>query len=125
MEEGRINAWIEDGEPPLEIGRTYRFGINIGKLRQRALGNLQAIEERDEKSLGILIVVGGHGFSVEPQGQSLLLPTHGDTEAVFFAITPVRRGSLLLRITLYLARELTLLEEFEIPINAQNAIRVA
>jgi len=62
---------------------------------------------------------------VEPREQELLLPSYGDTEPVFFGITPVLRDSLLLRITLYLARDLTLLEEFEVPVSVQTATKVA
>lgn len=31
------NAWIVDGEPPLEKGRTYEFAINVGTLCEHAM----------------------------------------------------------------------------------------
>jgi lysozyme family protein/peptidoglycan hydrolase-like protein with peptidoglycan-binding domain len=126
-EKRQINAWIEDGKPPLEKERTYRLGINIGKLRQYALASrgLTMINWEDKGNLELLIVISGHGLSVKPREQPLRLAKTGDTRAVFFAITPTNSASLLLRISLYLAHELTLLEEFEIPIKVRDAVRVA
>ena len=126
-EDRHINAWIEEGEPPLEKGRTYRFAMNVGQLCERALvaQELPEIDWRDRDSLKVLIVVSGYGFSVQPRQQEFLLPRQGNTELVFFGITPTRSDSLLLRISLYLARELTLLQEFEISIAIKESVKAA
>jgi HSP20 family molecular chaperone IbpA len=126
-EKRHVNGWIEDGEPPLKKGRTYRLGVNIGRLREKTLASadLPNIDWGGKESLELLVVVGGYGFSVDRREQILSLPRHGDSKDIFFAITPVQDNSLLLRISLYLARELTLLEEFEIPIEVQSAAEAA
>ena len=155
----RINAWIEDGAPPLQTGRTYRLGINIGRLRERALASAELREPEDwTYKRNLLIVVSGHGFTVQPRQHNIALPRIGETEPVFFAVTPTRqcparhslyggwieasvqsiaqsfsslpllfgqRPQLLLRISFYLACELALLQEFEIPIEVQDAARAA
>jgi hypothetical protein len=128
-EKRRINAWIEDGEPPLEKGHTYQLGVNIGKRRQHALADAEFpnVEWKNEQSLQILVVISGHGLVVKPRERLVTLPRNGDSEPAYFSVTPVLENSdtLLLRISLYLARELTLLEEFEIPIRTRSAIMVA
>ena len=126
-DERHINAWIEDGEPPLEKGHTYRFAINVGKLYQNAIAapELQEIDWKDKISLSVVIVVSGDGFSVRPRQQTFSLPKEGDTEPVFFDITPTLLDFLLLRISLYLALELTLLQEFEINIPVTESVKAA
>lgn len=125
--ERHVNAWIEDGDPPLETGRLYRFAVNIGKLRDQALGSspFPILNWGDNAALAILIVVSGHGFTASPHQRQLDLPKYGETEPVLFNITPLEPNSFLLRISIYLARELTLLEEFEIPIAVKEAMKVA
>jgi hypothetical protein len=120
-----INAWI--GAPPLRIDKAYRLGINIGRLREGALASaiLPEPDRKDQRTLGLLIVVSGHGFTIEPRQHEIALPRRGETEAVFFAFTPTRQSGLMLRISVYLARELALLQEFEIPIEVQDAARAA
>jgi len=127
QEERHVNAWIEDGEPPLQKGRTYRFGINIGKLCQHAIAapKLREFDWKDNDELDVWIVLSGHGFSAQPRQRRFTLPKHGDTVPIFFAITPTEGDSLLLRISLYFARELTLLQEFEVSIAAKESVQVA
>jgi hypothetical protein len=126
-ENRRINAWFEDGEPPLEKGRTYRLGINIGTLRDHSLATVRLpdMDWKETDNLDLLIVLSGHGFLVKPRERVLKLPKTRDTETVFFAITPIIVDDVILRISVYLARELMLLEEFEIPINVRQVIWTA
>jgi hypothetical protein len=72
----------------------------------------------------VWIVLGGRGFVVEPRQQEFTIPKQGDTDPIFFAITPTAGDSLLLRISLYFARELTLLQEFEVPIPVKESVEV-
>jgi hypothetical protein len=115
-----INAWIEGGLPPLHVGRSYRLGLNIGPLRERALAAAVFTEPRsqDQESLKLLVVLSGSGFRVEPRQHQLVLPRRGSTETIFFSLTPLRAGRLTLCVSFYLARELALVQEFEVPIEA-------
>jgi len=126
-EERHINARIEDGKPPLEKGHTYRFGINVGKLCEDTIAapKLQGFDWKDNYELTVWVVLSGLGFSVEPRQQLFTLPKTGDTDPIFFAITPTGRDSLLLRISLYFARELTLLQEFEISMSVKEPVQAA
>jgi CspA family cold shock protein len=121
-----VNAWIEDGEPPLETMRVYRLAVNVGKQRTDSLTS-QPLAEPDfkgEDSLELLVVVGGQGFSIRQHQQKLRLPRAGDSGVVHFEITP-RIETLLLRISVFLSSDLTLLEEFEIPVEARAQTKVA
>lgn len=121
------NAWIVDGEPPLEKGRTYEFAINVGTLCEHAMAapRLRDFDWKDNPELDVWIVLSGHGFTAEPHQQKFTLPKQGDTDPIFFAINPTGYGSLLLRISLYFARELTLLQEFEVPIPVKIPVKEA
>jgi hypothetical protein len=44
---------------------------------------------------------------------------------MFFTVTPLLKGLSLLRVSLYLARELALLEEFEIPLTVEGGRKAA
>jgi hypothetical protein len=123
-----INAWIVDGEPPLEKGRTYKFAINVGKLCEHAniaAPKLREFDWKDNQELEVWVVLSGSGIMAEPHQQKFTLPKQGDTDPIFFAVTPTGYGSVLLRISLYFARELTLLQEFEVPIAVKGSIQVA
>jgi hypothetical protein len=122
-----INAWIADGEPPLEKGRSYKFAINVGKLCEHAIAapKLREFDWKDNHELDVWIVLSGYRVKVEPCQQKFTLPKEGDTDTLFFAITPTGYGSVLLRVSLYFARELTLLQEFEVPIPVKESVQVA
>ena len=71
------------------------------------------------------MVIGGSDFDVEPRSHPLSVPHHGDTGPIFFSLTPLRAYTLELRISFYLARELALLQEFQIPIEVREAAKAA
>jgi hypothetical protein len=123
----RVNAWIEDADLPLISGRTYRFAINVGALRAGALVAPEFREPnwRGRESLEILILLSGSGFSIAPCGTKIILPRRGSTEPAFFDLTPIKSGSVLLRISLFLVPELVLLEEFEVPMDIRAASKAA
>jgi hypothetical protein len=117
-----INAWIEGDLPPLHVGRSYRLGLNIGPLRERALAAAVFAEpgSHDQESLNLLVVFSGSGLRVEPHQHQLVLPRHGSTVPIFSSLTPLRAGRLTLCISFYLARELALVQEFEVPIETRG-----
>jgi hypothetical protein len=123
----RINAWIEDADEPLVLNRTYSFRVNVGKLRADALANapLPRINWGERQELDILVVLSGSDFRISPRQRPLTLPRSGETKPVEFAITPLVAPSALLRVSFYLARELFLLEEFEISIAVKQPEKVA
>ena len=126
-ENRHINAWIVDGEPPLERGRTYKFAINVGKLCEHANAapKLRDFDWKDNHELDFWIVLSGYRLIAKPRQQKFTLPKQGDTAPIFFDITPTGDDSVLLRISLYFARELTLLQEFEVPIPVKESVQAA
>jgi hypothetical protein len=121
------NAWVEDADGPLILNRTYKFCVNVGKLRTDALASapLPRIDWRNQQELKILVVLGGGDFRVSPPQQPLTLSKSCDTKPVEFEIMPLVAESALLRISFYLARELLLLEEFEISVQVEHPAKVA
>ena len=126
-EERYVNAWIVDGEPPLERGQAYKFAVNVGKLCEHALAapRLREFDWMDNREMEVWIVLSGRGFMSDLQQQRFTLPKEGETDPIVFTITPTENDQLLLRISLYFARELTLLQEFEVPIPVNESRRVA
>ncbi|WP_422016787.1 hypothetical protein [Reyranella sp.] len=121
-----VNAWFEDGDEQLEIDRSYYLAINIGKLRPGSLATEPIVEPNFSAGapLELLVVIGGHGFSIKRHQQTLWLPPEGDSEIVRFQVTP-RTESPFLRISIYMAIDLTLVEEFEIPLSRVTRSRAA
>jgi hypothetical protein len=125
-ERRHVNAWIEDAEPPLETMRAYQLAVNVGKPRAPNLASRPMGEPdfKGEAFLELLVVIGGHGFSIGRRQHTLKLPRAGDSEVVHFSITPLIAAPLL-RISLYLSSDFILLEEFEIPVKAVAHSRAA
>jgi hypothetical protein len=119
VEKREISAWIEGGEPPLDVGVKYRLFVKIGELPQHVLAStkLMNLDWGNHEGLRILVVISGRDLSVDPPQRELWLPKEGDSAPIFFDITFNGNDLLLLRIMFYLAHELTLLQEFEIPIS--------
>jgi hypothetical protein len=86
---------------------------------------LREFDWKDNHKLDIWVVLSGYHFTAERRQQKFTLPKEGDTDPIFFAVTPTGGGSVFLRISLYFARELTLLQEFEIPIPVKESVQVA
>ena len=85
---------------------------------------LREFDWKDSQQVDVWIVLSGRGFIAKPRQQLFTLPKEGDTYPIFFAITPAEHDSLLLRISVYFARELTLLQEFEVPIAVKESVEV-
>lgn len=115
-----VNAWFEDGGLPLERMRRYSLAVNIGSPRHDGLVAKPLAEPdfADGDGIDLLVVVGGRGYAVGRHQQPLRLPRFGDSDVARFDITPLDE-TFLLRISIYLASDLALLEEFEFPLAAQ------
>jgi hypothetical protein len=126
-EERFVNAWIEGTEPPLAKGRRYRLGINIGRRHEHALatGKAPRIDWGTADKVEILVILTGLSFNIEPRAKRLTLPKRGESDSLFFCITPLVKDPLPLRVSLYIAGELTLLDELEIPLTVEDAREAA
>ncbi len=117
----QVNAWLEGAGLPLHVGKVYRVGVNIGGTRPDAMGG-GPFREPDwghRTQLDLLIVLSGRGARITPTSQWVVLPRQGETPAVFFNLEPLARDDeqqwdLELFLTISLARELTVLEEFRL-----------
>jgi hypothetical protein len=124
-----VNLWIDDPAkpPPLEVGSTYKLGLNIGKKRSGALNSTEFSEPewKDTDAISLTVIVTGNGVRISPQLRRFDLYPAGDTETVYFDIVPTRREDFLLRISIYLTREMGLLQEFECPVEMLDAASAA
>jgi hypothetical protein len=119
----RINAWIEDGELPLEVDVECTIKINIGDPIEGGIGGKDFTEPDwgDCESLDLIIVLRGDGFQVNPSWRPAVLPKLGEMDEASFKVTPCEEGNLELSLSIYLATELTLLEEMRISVEVVAA----
>ena len=63
----RVNAWIEDGAPPLVPNRQYRLGVNIGKRRVGSVigEEFGALDWGRNTTLTLMVVASGSDFVIE------------------------------------------------------------
>lgn len=116
-----VNVWLVDTELPLVVAQEQTLGVDIGEPRSERVGG-GAFNEPDwgtANELEIVILVDGAGFDVTPSFQKATLPRLGTMESVFFKITPDGSAATL-NLTIFLARELILLEEFSLDFSVQE-----
>jgi serine/threonine protein kinase len=111
-----VNAWLVDGQLPLEVGTTYKIGINIGSHRQETVGGGPFGEPQwgAKSHLELLIALNSLDAVVDPEWMTTMLPRQGDMDPVFFHILPRIPGGVTMGLSIYLARDLTLLEKFHL-----------
>ena len=116
--------------PEWATGRQLR--INIGSKR---LGALAAEPFRDppdpdwgtRNELELLVVVRSPDLLVEPAARELRLPRRGDSEELRFQVEPLRGGDTTLRVSVFLSRGMSLLEEYAVdfPVQVESTETVA
>jgi hypothetical protein len=127
-----LNAWITDGEPMPRVGHRSTLWINIGTKR---LGALAAEPFRDppdpdwgtRSELELLVIVRSPDLLVEPAARELRLPRRGDSEALRFEVEPLRARDTTLRVSVFLSRGMSLLEEYAVdfPVQVESTEAVA
>lgn len=112
----RVNVWLEHGALPLEVGTKYKIGINIGAPRNETVGGGEFHEPLwgNRNELELLILLTGRGVKVEPAWCHATLPKHRDMDKVYFHVVAYEAHVIELYLSIFLQRELTLLEEFRI-----------
>lgn len=111
-----VNAWIVDGGLPLIRDRRYRVGVNIGAPREGRLAGWPFAEPDwgDRSEIRLLLSLHAAGVDVSPSCRRARLHREKNMRAVYFDIIPRVAGPVSLHISIFLARELTLLEEFRV-----------
>ena len=114
-----INAWIDGEQQVIAVNTAFRLGVNVGVPRSGALATetLPALDWDKADTIELLVMAGSSAFTVEPRSHKITLLPKGDTVPCYFAVTPKRSGTCNLRISFYIAVDLTLLEEFEVPLD--------
>jgi serine/threonine protein kinase len=117
-----VNAWLVDAELPLAVGRHYTLAIDIGQPRSGRVGGVLFSEPDwgNAEQLEIVILLEGAGFEVTPLFQRTMLPKSGNMEPVFFTITRKSKSTVTLNLSIFLARELSLLEEFTLDLSVKE-----
>jgi serine/threonine protein kinase len=115
----QVNAWLHNAELPLVLNETYKLGVNIGAPRAMRLGGGAFKEpqwgQRDH--IDLVISVAGAGVKVSPAWRHAVLPKHGEMKSVYFKITPLKDDDITLHLSIFLRRELTLLEEYSMELS--------
>lgn len=119
----QVNAWFEEAQQPLIVGRNYRLGVNIGSPRADSLVavGFQEPEWGTRNEIGLVIAIHAISARVEPLWHQMLL-RKGEMEPVYFNIVPIEAGVIELYLTIFLARELTLLEEFRFTLLSTSGV---
>lgn len=119
-----VNVWLVENEPPLVVGIEHKVGVNIGQPREGSVGGGEFKEPDwgDLDKLDLIILLDGSNVTIAPGWQPTVLPKTGNMEPLYFYVTPLDKGTVLLSLSIYLARELTLLEEFLIELSAVEKV---
>ena len=122
-----VNAWLEQGQLPLTENASVQIGVNIGAPREGTIGGGVFVEPDwgHWQQLDLVISLNGPGARVTPTSQLVTLHKQGDTPPVFFGVVPRRAGKLELYLSIYLAKEMTLLEEFVLTLPVAKALAEA
>jgi hypothetical protein len=120
----QVNAWLEEAQQPLTVGRSYRLGVNIGSPRADSLVEVDFREPEwgALNEIGLVIAVHARGARIEPLWHNATLLRKGEMEEVYFNIVPIEEGVIELYLTIFLARELTLLEEFRFTLLSTSGV---
>jgi hypothetical protein len=111
-----VNVWLEGAEEPLRVGTAYRVAIDVGKPRDGALASepLAPPGSAEEEELALTLVLSGKDVMVRPPVQNAVLHRRDGMKAVFFDVTLLRAGRPEFFVSVFLARELVLLQKIRI-----------
>ena len=127
LPEWHANAWLQGADLPLLVNTTAVVGFNIGGLRTEALAG-EVFPEPDwgeASDLELLVMLWAARAAVDPAGRRLSLPRNGQTEDVWFDVTPLAAGKLRLRFRVYLAAQGILLQELSVDVPVARQPRMA
>ena len=111
-----VSAGIEEDEWPLQVGVQYTFYVSIGKKREGAIGGGVFIEPNwgNLTELELFIVVNGEGLDLTQNVKKATLKKTMEDVTVNFNISPRVAGFLVVYISIYLAKKITLLQEYKV-----------
>lgn len=90
-----INAWFKGHAPsqPLARGSAYDLGINVGAQRADSYVVDEAYQGPVDQDVYVGLVGDPDVWQINgPAVQKLYIPAEGDTEPVFFKVTPLKQG---------------------------------
>jgi hypothetical protein len=94
-DERYVNAWFEGHAPSeaLARGTQYDLGINVGAQRDDSYVVGEAYEGPVDRDIYVGLVGDPNVWQIDgPAVQKLHIPAGGDSEAVFFKVTPLKQG---------------------------------
>lgn len=121
-----VNTWFEGEEPvvPLVVGRRYRFRLQIGPRRAEAGPEPAPFVEPDwgdKVAIDLLISLYSEDFQIEGRHHRFILFRQEASEVLTSHLTPRRSGRLRLQLLVSLARELEVLQQLGIEVEAVEA----
>lgn len=122
-----INAWLAKGELPLIKDQLAVIAVNIGARKSRVIA-ASVFREPDWGhwiELDVIVCLSGPGAKVTPTSHPLKIFKHGASAEIRFEVIPRKQGDVILNLSIYLAKELTLLEELELSLPVRLAVEEA
>jgi hypothetical protein len=118
-----VNAWLEVGQYPLKLRELHHIWVNIGRSRDDPGGHAFSEPQWGTRSkLDLLFTLAGRAAAIDPTCRYATLSKHGDMTPIYFRVTPHETGVLRLRLSIYLKRELMLLEELGMNLSVVRGI---
>jgi hypothetical protein len=114
-----VNVWLEGADEPLRKGGTYVVCIDAGAARVTAIGSEELVEPAwfGRDSLGLTIVLSGADIYAEPSIKTAILQRADGMKPIPFSITLLRAGDLNFYVSVFLTRELFLLQKLRIALH--------
>ncbi len=103
-----MKAWLGEDEWPLTAGKAYQCLVEVAEASPDVEPDWG---DRDE--LELLVVAHGENLGFSPPTQRVTLRKPLESSVVEFAVTPRQEGAHKAWFMVMLAREMTLLQEFE------------
>ncbi|HEX9945097.1 MAG TPA: hypothetical protein VGG03_24065 [Thermoanaerobaculia bacterium] len=118
-----VNTWFEGEEPllPLAVGRRYAFHVQIGPRRSTPGLEPAPFVEPDwgnREAVDLLITLYSDDFLIENRHHAFMLPRSEASEVLTSYLTPKHAGDCRVRIIVSLARELEVLQELAVAVEA-------
>jgi hypothetical protein len=122
-----VNVWLEDADPPMEVGTKYNLGVDIAATHDGSLVSRPFREPDwgDRQSLPIVLVLTADHAEIRPRYHPAVLPRIGDLEPVIFAVRTLAPGPVHFNLTVTTEREWDVLESVSFVIDAVSALEMA
>jgi hypothetical protein len=114
-----VNVWLDGSGERLRTGEPYRVGVDAGSSPQSAEAPdpMGEPEWLGRDSLGLTILLSGPDIKADPPIRTATLHRRDGMKPVYFDVTFLRAGNAQFFVSLFLTRELFLLQRIRIALD--------